>query len=75
MIVGATTYHVEVDFMTVVEAAEVLDITPDAVRKRIQRGEMRAERIGKRLLVIPADEVERWKDFGRQRPGPKPRNP
>ena len=34
------------------EAAKVLGLTEDAIRKRIQRGEMQAEKVGKRWLVV-----------------------
>ena len=34
------------------EAAKILGLTEDAIRKRIQRGEMQAEKVGKRWLVV-----------------------
>ena len=58
---------------TVAEAAEALGLTRNGVLKRIQRGEMAARRIGARILVIPASEVERWRKLGKQRPGPRPK--
>ncbi len=39
-------------------AAALLDMSPEVLRYRIKRGDVRAVRIGGRLLV-PADEIER----------------
>lgn len=47
--------------MTVAETAEALGISPRAVRFRIGQGDLRAERMGGRMLVIPIAEVERAK--------------
>lgn len=59
--------------MTIAEAAKALGMSEVGVRLRIRRGDMRARRMGARLWVIPAEEVERWRKLGKQRPGPKPR--
>lgn len=59
--------------MTVDEAAAALGMKADGVRKRIQKGQMQARRVGARLYLIPSEEVERWRELGRQRPGPKPK--
>ncbi len=56
---------------TIAEAAQALGITEGAIRKRVRRGEMQARRVGRRVLVIPASEVERWRGVGKLRPGPK----
>jgi excisionase family DNA binding protein len=58
---------------TVQEAAARLGYHPGHVRRLILAGELGARRIGARVLVIPATEVERLARRGRQRPGPKPR--
>jgi excisionase family DNA binding protein len=60
------------EYVTVAQAAAVLGLTPRAVRNRIERGEMAAERLNARLLLISRDEVERQRARGRQKPGPKP---
>ncbi len=39
-------------------AAELLDMSPDVLRYRIRRGDVRAVRIGERLFV-PAVEIDR----------------
>lgn len=44
--------------LSTIEAAERLDITPQAVRLRIQVGTLRAERVGRDWRIRPAD-VER----------------
>ncbi len=59
--------------MSVTEAAAAMGITPTALRERIKRGQVRAERIGQRVLLVPASEVERLRGAGRMKPGPKPR--
>lgn len=43
---------------TVAECAEMLGVHPDTVRAAIERGELRATRLGRQWL-IPASEVER----------------
>ncbi len=61
------------EYMTVAQAAAELGMSARAVRNRIERGEMKAERLNPRLLLIPRAEVDRWRVIGRLRPGPKPR--
>ena len=58
-------------YMTVREAAVAMGISARALRNRIERGEVRAERVGPRLLLIPHDEVERWRGRGTLKPGPR----
>ena len=60
-------------YQSVNEAAAALGMSRQGIQRRISRGDMRAVRIGARVWVIPPDEVERWKQLGRQKPGPKPR--
>ena len=59
--------------MTVAQAAEALGLTPDGVRDRIRRGYIRAVRINPRLLMIPREEVEKWRGKGKLKTGPKPK--
>lgn len=57
--------------MTVQEAAAYLGVNESTIRYRIQRGDMRAERIGRRVWLIPREEVERQRR-GKWKPGPAP---
>ena len=59
--------------VTVPQAAQLLGLSERGILKRIERGDMRAERLGGKVWVIPREEVERWQQLGRQRPGRKPR--
>ena len=61
------------DVFTVPQAAAVLGITERGILKRIERGDMKAERLGGKVWVIPREEVARWRQLGRQRPGRKPK--
>ncbi len=65
-------YSHGMDGMTIADAARVLGMSENGIRRRIQRGDMVAERIGARLLVIPNHEVERWRSLGKLKPGPRP---
>lgn len=58
------------DYMTVTEAAGVLGLSVHGVRSRIERGELKAERVNPRLWLIPRAEVERHQQIGRMKPGP-----
>ena len=60
------------EFVSVEQAASELGLSVRAIRLRIPRGDMLATRIGQRVWAIPREEVERWRQLGRQRPGPKP---
>ena len=59
----------ERNMLTVAEAAEELGISVRGVQERLLRGAMRGERLTPRMWVIPRDEVERWRDKGRLKPG------
>jgi excisionase family DNA binding protein len=61
------------EYVTVQQAATELGLSLRGIRERIRRGDMRADRLGERVWAIPREEVERWKQLGRQRPGPKPK--
>ena len=60
------------ELMTVTETAQALGMSVRGVLNRLERGQMRGERVHARLWLIPREEVERWKALGRQRPGRKP---
>ena len=59
--------------MTVMQAAEALGLSPAGIRRRIERGEMKANLVSPKLWLIPTDEVERWRTIGRRKPGPPKR--
>jgi excisionase family DNA binding protein len=61
------------EYLSVSEAARELGLTVWGVRGRIERGNMRAERLGTHVWAIPRAEVERWRALGRQKPGRKPK--
>jgi excisionase family DNA binding protein len=58
--------------MSVQEAARALGVHENTIRYRLERGLMRGERVLGRVWLIPRDEVEAWRERGRQRPGRKP---
>jgi excisionase family DNA binding protein len=60
-----------VEYVTVQEAAAALGLSDRGIRERIERGEMRAVRLGPRMWAIPRDELDRWRGTGRLKPGPK----
>jgi excisionase family DNA binding protein len=59
------------DYVTVAQAASQIGVSPRAIRQRIERGELKAEQVNPRLLMIPKSEIERWRGIGRLKPGPK----
>jgi excisionase family DNA binding protein len=62
-------------FMSVTEAAAAMGISVTALYDRIRNGQVQAERVGKRVLLIPESEVERLRGAGKLKPGPKPSKP
>ena len=46
--------------LAVGEVAELLSVSPDTVRREVSRGQLRALRIGRRLLRIEPAEVARY---------------
>lgn len=54
---------------TVRDAASALGMSEQAIRARIGRGDMKARRIGARLWLISAREVEKWRKIGKVREG------
>jgi len=59
------------EYLTVAEVARELGMTERAIHKRITSGHMRAERFGERVVLVPTEEVERWRGVGKLKPGPK----
>ncbi len=60
------------DYLTVRQAAAAIGLSRRGLLERIERGAIRAERVSARLWLIPRAEVERAKEQGRLKPGPKP---
>ena len=54
------------DPMTLTEAAALLGVLPDTLKKQAQRGVLRAEKHGRDWWVEPA-EVERYRNEHRQK--------
>ena len=63
----------ERDLLTVVEAAQALELSPRGVLARLERGAMKGHRVNQRLWLIPRAEIERWQQLGRLKPGRKPK--
>lgn len=62
-------------YLTVAEASEVLGVSVEVVRKRLQRGLMAGERVGARVWVVPRAEVDRWVPRGKLPRGRKSQQP
>ncbi len=60
-------------YLTVAEAAAMLGVSLDTVRRRIASGELPATRIGARVWAIPADGIDQLRGQPKHKPGPKPR--
>ena len=54
--------------LTMMEAAALLGVTPEAVRKAIKRGHMTASKHGRDWLVTP-EEVERYQQEPKNKGG------
>jgi len=52
--------------MTLVEAAELLDMHPDTLRQQAGKGILRARKIGGRYWIVSPAEVERYARHHRQ---------
>jgi len=59
------------EFMSVSDAAAAIGISVTALYDRIRAGQVQAQRVGQRVLLIPAAEIERLRGTGRMKPGPK----
>ena len=57
--------------VTVAEAARILGMSVRGIAHRLELGQMRGVKVNPRLWLIPAEEIERWKQMGKQRPGRK----
>ena len=58
--------------VSVTQAAEQLGVDKRTIHRRLERGEMRGMRVHEKLWLVPQAEVERWKQRGKLKPGPKP---
>lgn len=47
--------------LTITEAAARLGLSPSTVRGQVQKGKIRAKRVGERVLLISEKEVERYR--------------
>jgi len=52
------------DSLTVTQAAATLGVDARTIRRRLDSGEMKGERVTARLWVIPKREIERWRAAG-----------
>ena len=59
------------DMLTVAEAAAALGISERGVRKRLESNVLQGQNIGGRIWLVPRTEVERWRELGKLKPGPK----
>lgn len=57
------------------EAAELLSVSPQQLRRMAKRGDLRIVRIGERRTVVPADELHRLLAADSDVPGPRDRTP
>jgi excisionase family DNA binding protein len=53
-------------FLTILEAADELKISERSLRSLITAGEVRARRLGKRIVRIPRTEIERLAAVGHE---------
>jgi excisionase family DNA binding protein len=51
-------------FLTIIEAADELKVSDRSLRALIVAGEVRALRLGKRIVRIPRSEIERLANAG-----------
>ena len=63
------------DLLTVSQAAEALGLSRRGLHYRIERGDIHALQPSPRLFLVPKSEVERLRNTGKFRPGPKPKSP
>jgi excisionase family DNA binding protein len=52
------------DYLTIKEAAAILDVPGRTIAYRLQKGFMQGEQVNPRLWLIARAEVERWKGRG-----------
>lgn len=53
------------EYLMVVDAAREMGISRRALLNRIERGDVKADRVNARLWLVPRAEVERWRGRGR----------
>jgi excisionase family DNA binding protein len=49
--------NIEKELVTITQAAKILSVHPNTIRNLISRGDLRAERIGSRLVRIHRDDL------------------
>ena len=59
--------------LTIADAARVVSLSEDTLRRAIGRNELRARKVGNRLLIEPADLERWWKSLPANIDGPRPR--
>lgn len=57
--------------MTLGEAAALLELSPRTLRLQIQKGKLRAKKLGPRMWVVTEAEVERYRRESLGKPGRK----
>ena len=55
--------------LTVSESAKRKNVSPRTIRKAIERGEIVAERMGARLLMVSEKSLDRWEPMIQRRNG------
>jgi excisionase family DNA binding protein len=60
------------DMYSVAEAAALLGVSQRTVRHRLRTGVMQGERAGRWTWLVSYEEVEKWREQGKLKPGRKP---
>ena len=61
--------------LTVTESAKKKGVSERTVRKAIERGDLRATRVGQRVLLVDPRSLDRWTpDLGKRNSNAKKRN-
>lgn len=53
--------------LTVAQAAKIKNVSPRTIRKAIERGEIVAERMGARILMVSEKSLDRWEPMLQRR--------
>ena len=60
-------------FLTTAEAARELGLSLTGIHARLRAGIIQGQRVGARGWLIPTSEVERLREMGKLKTGPKPK--